>query len=81
MSLRTRAGLLAASGVLALGLAGGAAASTGPAASFGQHVAACAQEHLGQPPAVPEVACTHDGTSMTFETFGGMVQHMQEHHG
>ena len=81
MSHRTSAGLRAAASALALGLTGGATAAPSPAADFGQHVASCAQEHLGQREGTPSVTCTHDGVEMTFATFGAMVQHMQEHHG
>jgi hypothetical protein len=80
MRHRTRAGFLAAAGALTLGSAGSAAASA-PQAAFGQHVASCAQEHLGQRAGVPGVTCTHDGTTMTFPTFGAMVEHMRGHHG
>lgn len=71
---------LTAAGALALALAGNALAGPSPSADFGQHVAACAQEHLGQRTSPPQVTCTHDGMTMTFPTFGAMVQHMQEMH-
>ncbi len=71
---------LAATGTLALAFGGGAAAAPSPAAELGQHVASCAQEHLGQREAPPAVTCTHDGMTMSFSTFGAMVQHMQEMH-
>ena len=66
-----------------LALSVGATALGAPSApaDFGQHVANCAQEHLGQREAAPGVTCTHDGITMTFPTFGAMVQHMREHHG
>ena len=76
-----KTGVLAAAAALAVGLAGSAGAAPNPAADFGQMVATCAQEHLGQREDVPSVTCTHDGTEMTFPTFGAMVQHMREHHG
>ena len=77
----TRAASLAVAGTLAVGFAGSAAAAPNPAADFGQHVASCAQEHLGQREGAPSVTCTHDGMTMTFPTFGAMVRHMQEMHG
>ena len=70
----TRLPVLAASAVAALALVGPAAAEP-----FGQHVAECAQQ-LGARANAPEVSCTHDGMTMTFPTFGAMVQHMQEMH-
>ena len=81
MTHRTRVALLASTGALALGLTGSSAAAPGPSAELGQHIAGCAQEHLGQREAAPGVTCTHDGTSMTFDNFGALVGHMQEHHG
>lgn len=78
MSYGKRAGFLATTGALMLGLAGSAAASA-PQAGFGQHVASCAQEHLGQREGAPVVTCMHHG--MTFETFGAMVEYMRGHHG
>ena len=80
MTHRTRAGLMGVTGALALGLTGGAMAAPSPAADFGQHVASCAQEHLGQRTDAPGVTCTHDGMSMSFENFGAMVEHMRQHH-
>lgn len=71
---------LTAAGALALALGGNALGAPSPAADFGQHVATCAQEHLGQRDGAPAVTCTHDGITMTFPTFGAMVQHMQEMH-
>lgn len=65
----------------ALGLASGATAQPAPPADVGQHVASCAQEHLGQRDGAPAVTCAHDGMTMTFPTFGAMVLHMREHHG
>jgi hypothetical protein len=66
----------AASAALLGSLAPMAPASEGSA--FGRHVASCAQEHLGQRAAPPAVVCTMpDGTTMTFATFGAMVQHMR----
>lgn len=49
--------------------------------AFGTHVADCAQRSLGQRADAPQVTCTHDGHSMTFPTFGAMVQHMREMQG
>ena len=71
---------LAVTGALALAFGGSAAAAPSPAAELGQHVASCAQEHLGQREAPPAVTCKHDGMTMTFPTFGAMVEHMQEAH-
>lgn len=46
--------------------------------AFGQHVAGCAQEHLGHRTAPPSVTCTMpDDTTMTFPNFGAMVRHMR----
>ena len=59
---------LTAAGALALVFGGSAAAAPNPAASLGQHVASCAQEHLGQREAALTITCAHDG--MTFQTFG-----------
>lgn len=72
---------LTAAGALAIALAGNALGAPSPSADFGQHVATCAQEHLGQREGVPSVTCAHDGMEMTFPTFGAMVQHMRQHHG
>ena len=40
----------------------------------------CAQTSLDQRDNPPTVTCTHDGMTMTFATFGEMVQHMQLMH-
>ena len=72
---------LAVAGTLGLGVGGIAAAAPSASAELGQHIAGCAQEHLGQREAPPAVTCTHDGMTMSFPTFGAMVQHMQEMHG
>ena len=58
-----------------------AAALTGPAtaAPFGRHVAMCAHE-LGGRASAPAVTCTHDRMTMTFATFGAMVEHMRTMH-
>lgn len=72
--------VLGAAGALALALGGNAFAEPSTSAEFGQHVATCAQAHLGQREGAPAVTCTHDGMTMTFATFGAMVQHMQEMH-
>jgi hypothetical protein len=77
--IRTAASLTAA-GALALALGGSALGAPSPSADFGQHVATCAQEHLGQREGAPSITCTHDGMTMTFPTVGAMVQHMQEMH-
>lgn len=66
---------------LALVFGGSVTAAPSPAADFGQHVAACAQEHLGQRDAPPTVTCGHDGMTMTFPNFGAMVEHIKEMHG
>ncbi len=69
--------LVAAVGAVVAGPADSALAADDSAA-FGQHVAACAEEHLGQRADVPAVTCTMpDGSTMTFPTFGAMVQHMR----
>lgn len=62
----------------AAALVGAGATSSALAAGepFGQHVSDCAQISLGQRAGAPEVTCTHDGMTMTFPTFGAMVQHM-----
>ena len=70
----TRLPALAATAVAALALVGPAAAEP-----FGQHVAMCAHQ-LGARAKAPEVTCTHDGMTMTFPSFGAMVEHMQEMH-
>lgn len=75
------ASALGAAGALTLALGGNALAEPSPAVDFGQHVATCAQEHLGQREGAPGVTCTHDGMTMTFPTFGAMVAHMKQHHG
>ena len=71
---------LVTSGALAVGVVGNALAGDDPPA-FGQHVAMCAQDSLGKDSNPPAVTCTHDGQTMTFATFGEMVQYMKEHHG
>jgi len=69
--------LVAAVGAVVAGPTGSALAAEDSAA-FGQHVAACAREHLGQRADPPAVTCTMpDGSTMTFPTFGAMVQHMR----
>ena len=60
-------------------LAGAASSNAIAADPFGQHVAMCAQE-LGQRADAPAVTCTHDGMTMTFATFGAMVEHMRQLH-
>ncbi|HEU0247898.1 MAG TPA: hypothetical protein VFR38_12505 [Gaiellaceae bacterium] len=76
--LTVAAPALTAAGALVLALGGSAAAAP---VDLGRHVAMCAQGHLGQREAPPAVMCTHDGMTMTFPTFGAMVQHMSEMHG
>ncbi len=68
---------LVAGAALAAGSASGALAAPSDSADFGQHVAACAKEHLGKRASPPAVTCTHDGS---FENFGAMVQHIKEMH-
>ncbi|MEP7335912.1 MAG: hypothetical protein ABI717_09040 [Actinomycetota bacterium] len=68
--------IAAAAAALAAGISGNALAADEP---FGRHVSMCAHE-LGQRADAPAVACTHGGITMTFDTFGAMVQHMREHH-
>jgi len=72
---------LTAAGALALALGGNTLGAQSPSADLGQHVATCAQEHLGQREGAPSVSCTHDGMTMTFPTFGAMVEHMRDMHG
>jgi hypothetical protein len=74
------ASLLSTTGSLALVLTGNAIAAPNPSAGFGQHVAMCAQEHLGEREGAPRITCSHDGMTMTFPTFGAMVRDMQEMH-
>jgi hypothetical protein len=66
--------VLTAGAALAAAFSGSALA----AGSFGQQVSMCAQMHLGQRDNPPALTCTHDGMTMTFATFGEMVQHMRE---
>ena len=68
----------AAAASVALAGAWAPLASASDALAFGQHVAGCAREHLGQRAGAPAVTCTMpDGTSMSFPNFGAMVQHMR----
>jgi hypothetical protein len=62
--------------IAAIGAAGGTNAYAA-GELFGQHVAACAQMSLGERADPSAVTCTHDGTSVTFPTFGAMVAHMR----
>lgn len=71
---------LTVAGALAFALGDAALGAPSLSADFGQHAATCAQEHLAQREGAPSVTCTHDGMTMTFPTFGAMVQHMQEMH-
>ena len=66
----------AAAAALAASVSGTAFAAEEP---FGRHVSMCARE-LGQRADAPAVTCTHDGMTMTFTTFGSMVQHMRGMH-
>lgn len=68
--------LAAAALALTAGVSGNALASGEP---LGQHVAMCAHE-LGARADAPAVTCSHDGMTMTFATFGAMVQHMRAMH-
>ena len=70
--------MLAATAAAAAALAGNALAEPSSSADFGQQVATCAQEDLGQRDGVPAVTCTHDGVTMMFPTFGAMVEHMRD---
>lgn len=45
--------------------------------TVGTSVSSCAQLSLGPRDNPPAVTCTHDGTTLTFATFGDMVRHMQ----
>jgi hypothetical protein len=72
-TFRRNALALTAVALLGAGAASSAAAAEQP---FGAHVADCAQMDLGQRPDAPQITCTHDGMTMTFPTFGAMVQHM-----
>ena len=72
---------LTAAGVFALALGGSAAAAPSGSAELGQHVATCAQEHLGQRGSPPALTCSCDGVTMDFANFGAMVQHMRAMHG
>ncbi len=64
---------IVAAAAIAAGVSGTASAATQP---FGHHVAMCAHE-VGARADAPLVTCTHDGMTMTFDTFGAMVQHMR----
>lgn len=77
MSRITLVTALGSVGALALGSAGSATGAANPSAELGQHVAACAQEHL--PEGARGITCSHDGMAMSFENFGAMVRHMQQH--
>ena len=63
--------ILAAAAAVAAGLTG-----TASAEPFGEHVSMCAHQ-LGARENPPAVTCTHDGMTMTFPTFGAMVEHMR----
>jgi hypothetical protein len=71
--------ILALASVAGALLAGVAASNAVAADPFGRHVAMCAQE-LGQRADAPAVTCAHDGMTMTFATFGAMVEHMRQMH-
>lgn len=66
--------ILAATAVIGAGLTG-----TASAEPFGEHVSMCAHE-LGARENPPAVTCTHDGMTMTFPTFGAMVDHTRAMH-
>ena len=68
------AAAVAATAVVAVAGAPSALAAPTPS-EFGRHVAMCAQEHLGLRENAPAVTCM----GMTFQNFGAMVLHMQQH--
>lgn len=70
--------LVTAVAAAALAFPGVAGASEQP---LGEHVAQCAQEHLGQRADPPGFTCMHGDHSHVFATFGEMVLHMLEHDG
>ena len=76
---RHLAGPVLGAALLLAGATGNALAQPADQAAFGQHVASCAQENLGQRLSPPQVTCTHDGHTHTFANFGEMVQHLQDH--
>jgi hypothetical protein len=65
--------------VAAVSVVGVAPASAVADEPLGQHIAMCAQQ-LGQRADPPAVTCTHDDMTMTFATFGEMVEHMRTMH-
>ena len=65
--------ILATLAALFASLSGSALASE----TLGSSVSACAQMHLGPRANAPGLTCSHDGTTVTFPTFGEMVRHMQ----
>jgi hypothetical protein len=75
----SRLNRLTITAVAAAALAGAASTNAIAADPFGQHVSMCAHE-LGQRADAPAVTCTHDGMTMTFASFGAMVEHMQTVH-
>lgn len=77
---RTTLVLATTTAALATAFAGSALAAPAEQATFGRHVAACAEMQLGQRPEAPSVTCAHHGTTMTSPTFGAMVVHMQDMH-
>lgn len=78
---RSLAAILGAGLALGGGLPGGALAAGEEESGFGDHVASCAQMHLGQRENPPSLTCEHDRHVHTFATFGDMVEHMLEGHG
>ena len=56
---------------------GGASGTALAGTTFGTSVSSCAQMSLGARDNPPAITCSHNGTTMTFATFGGMVRHMQ----
>lgn len=75
----SRFNLLTIAAVAAAALAGAASTNAAAAEPPGQHVSMCAHE-LGQRADAPAVTCTHDGMTMSFDSFGAMVKHMQTVH-
>jgi hypothetical protein len=75
----SRISRLTIAAVATAALAGAASSNAMAADPFGQHVSMCAHE-LGQRADAPAVTCTHHGVTMTFATFGAMVEHMQTMH-
>jgi len=81
MSIARRFALALVSGAALAGGVSGNALAADDSATLGPHVAACAQESLGQRQSPPTVTCTHNGMTMTFATFGELMEHMRSMHG